>query len=114
LVKRFGPGPQVPKSLVLRSDNGLVFLAKSYRKTVKEYGLSQEFITSYTPVQNGVVERVFRTLKEECVWMYRFESIEEAEQRIGKWIEKYNTERPHEALGWLTPVEWRKEREQAT
>jgi len=81
LIKRFGPGPQVPKDLILRSDNGLIFLAKSYRRTVKDYGLSQEFITPYTPEQNGVVERVFRTLKEECVWMYRFKSIEGAENR---------------------------------
>ena len=113
LIKRFGPGPQAPKDLVLRSDNGLIFLAKSYRLTVKDYGLSQEFITPYTPEQNGVVERVFRTLKEECVWMYSFKSIEEAERRIGEWVEKYNTERPHEALGWLTPVEWRKRNKQA-
>ena len=45
--------------------------------------------------------------------MYRFKSIEEAERRIGEWVEKYNTERPHEALGWLTPVEWRKRNKQA-
>lgn len=113
LISRFGPGPQAPKDLLLRSDNGLIFLAKSYRRTVKDYGLSQEFITPYTPEQNGVVERVFRTLKEECVWIHRFRSIEEAEQKISQWINKYNTYRPHESLGWLTPVEWREQNKQA-
>jgi len=49
LIKRFGPGPQVPKDLVLRSDNGLIFLAKSYRRTVKDYCISQEFITPSVP-----------------------------------------------------------------
>ncbi|EIX9432408.1 TPA: DDE-type integrase/transposase/recombinase [Klebsiella pneumoniae] len=34
---------------------------------VKSYGLQQEFITPYTPKQNGMVERVIRTLKEQCV-----------------------------------------------
>ncbi len=113
LIRRFGPGPQKPKDLVLRSDNGLIFMAKSYRRTVKDYGLSQEYITPYTPEQNGVVERVIRTLKEECVWLNRFETMEEAERVIGKWIRQYNTYRPHESLGWLAPTEWRVAQQQA-
>jgi len=80
LINRFDSGPQVPRDLILRSYNGLIILAKSYWMTVKDYGLSQKFITPYAPEQNGVVERVFRTLKEECVGMYRFKSIEETEQ----------------------------------
>jgi putative transposase len=107
LIERFGPGPQRPKDLVLRSDNGLVFFAKRYRRTVRDYGLRQEYITPYTPEQNGVVERVFRTMKEECVWLHNFRSLEEAERAIGRWIETYNTRRPHESLDWLTPAQWR-------
>ncbi len=107
LVSRFGPLSPQRKDLVLRSDNGLVFLARSYRKTVKDYGLRQEYITPYTPEQNGVVERVFRTLKEECVWHQRFANQEDAERAIGQWVVKYNTQRPHESLGWLTPSQWR-------
>jgi len=113
LIKRFGPGRQEQKRLVLRSDNGLIFMSKSYRRTVRDYGLGQEYITPYTPEQNGVVERVIRTLKEECVWLHRFDSIEEAERAIGRWVEKYNSERPHEELGWLSPVEWREQQKQA-
>jgi len=113
LIRRFGPRPLVDIDLVLRSDNGLIFMAKSYRETVRDYGLRQEYITPYTPEQNGLVERVFRTMKEECVWLHRFESLEEAERAISQWIEKYNTYRPHEALGWMSPVEWRESQEQA-
>jgi len=108
LIHRFGPGAQNPKNLVLRSDNGLIFLAKSYRRTVKDYGIGQEFIAPYTPEQNGVAERVFRTLKEECVWLHRFESRDQAEREITRWIEEYNTWRPHESLGWMSPTEWRR------
>jgi putative transposase len=43
---------------VLRSDNGLLFQRRRYR-------LHQEFITPYTPEQNGIIERFFRSLKEE-------------------------------------------------
>ena len=48
---------------LLRSDNGLVFTSRSYTALVKSYGLKQEFITPYTPQQNGLVERMIRTLK---------------------------------------------------
>ncbi len=50
---------------------------------------------------------VFRSLKEECVWLFNFRDLAHAEQEIGRWMEKYNTERPHEALGWLTPAQAR-------
>ncbi len=113
LIRRFGPGPQRPKNLVLRSDNGLVFMAKAYRRTVRDYGIGQEYITPYTPEQNGVAERVFRTLKEECVWLHRFDTREEAERAIARWVERYNTERPHESLGWLTPHQWRRQQQVA-
>ena len=44
---------------------------KSVTALVKSYGLQQEFITPYTPEQNGMIERFFRTLKEECVSCFR-------------------------------------------
>jgi len=46
---RFGSLDRVPGRLVLRSDNGLVFTSRRYTAIVKAYGLSQEFITPYTP-----------------------------------------------------------------
>ncbi|WP_445005388.1 transposase [Halomonas mongoliensis] len=62
LVHRFGALGRIP----LRSDNGLVFSSRHYTATVKAYGLTQEFTTPCTPEQNGLVERFFRSLKEEC------------------------------------------------
>jgi putative transposase len=94
-------------SLTLRSDNGLVFGSKAFVSVVKRYGLNQEYITPYSPEQNGMIERWFKTLKEECIWLYRFESRDHAFEVIGKWIDRYHSERPHSALGYLTPVEFR-------
>ena len=67
LITRYGCLGKVPTPFLLRSDNGLVFTSRSYTALVKSYGLQQEFITPYTPEQNGMVERVIRTLKDECV-----------------------------------------------
>jgi putative transposase len=74
---------------------------------VRFYGLKQEFITPYTPEQNGVIERFIGSLKDECVWLHRFESIEHAREVIGNWINEYNSERPHQELGYLSPVAWK-------
>lgn len=93
--------------LMLRSDNGLVFGAKVFVSVVRRYGLGQEYITPYRPEQNGMIERFFLTLKQECVWLHRFENRDHAFRVIGDWLERYDRERPHSALGYLTPSEFR-------
>ena len=86
LINRFGCLALVPKTFKLRSDNGLVFCSKIYTSLVKVYGLSQEFITPYTPQQNGMVERLIRTIKEQCVYHHRFKKIRHAERTLADWI----------------------------
>src|SRR5690606_14096805 len=90
---------------LLRSDNGLVFTSRHYTRLVRSYGLQQEFITPHCPQQNGMVERVIRTLKEQCAHRHRFESQQHALRVIGDWIQSYNHRRPHQALGRRTPAE---------
>jgi putative transposase len=67
LIARFGTLVRVPTPFVLRSDNGLVFTSRGFTALVNGYGLRQEFITPHNPQQNGMVGRVIRTLKEQCV-----------------------------------------------
>jgi putative transposase len=55
LIPRFGTLGKVPQPFLLRSDNGLVFSSRSYTALVRSYGLRQEFITPYSPEQNGMV-----------------------------------------------------------
>lgn len=105
IVHRFGRLGRLSKQLELRSDNGLVFASKRYTRTTRAYNIKQEFITPYSPEQNGLVERFIRTLKEDCVWLNRFESLAHARAKIGAWIRYYNTERPHSALAYNTPAE---------
>jgi putative transposase len=103
LISRFGTLGRVQEPFLLRSDNGLVFTSRSYTALVRGYGLKQEFITPHTPEQNGLVERVIRTLKEQCVHRTRFESLQHASRAIGDWINFYNNQRPHQALEMATP-----------
>jgi putative transposase len=82
LIARFGTLGRVPKSFLLRSDNGLVFTSRSYTVLVRSYGLRQEFITPHCPEQNGMVERLIRTLKEQCVHRHRSETLQHASRVI--------------------------------
>ncbi|WP_223814339.1 integrase core domain-containing protein [Roseicitreum antarcticum] len=94
----------MPHEFLLRSDNGLVFTSRKYTALVRSYGLKQEFITPHCPQQNGMVERVIRTLKEQCVHRQRFDSIQHATRAMGDWIQFCNYERPHQALAMKTPA----------
>lgn len=75
LISRFGTLGKVEREFLLRSDNGLVFTSRHFTALVRSYGLKQEFVTPHCPQQNGMVERVIRTLKEQCTHRHRFESI---------------------------------------
>ena len=92
---------------VLRSDNGLIFQSRRFRQACRDYRLQQEFITPYTPEQNGIVERFFRSFKEECVWQHTFQTFEAARRIIRDWVYWYNQERPHQALGYRRPIQYR-------
>lgn len=107
LIRRFSLNKAQAHGVLLRSDNGLIFSSKRYMKLMGKYGLKPEYIAPYTPEQNGVIERFMRTLKEECIWLHRFTSFAKAKRIIEAWILEYNTERPHQELGYQAPVEYR-------
>ncbi len=53
---------------------------------------------------NRMIERLWRSLKYECVYLHAFERGSEAKARIGKWLAYCNAERPHSAHGILTQM----------
>lgn len=106
-LARFGTLRPTGPTPVVRSDNGLIYQSRRFRPACRDYRLGQEFITPYTPEQNGIVERFFRSLKEECAWQHVFRNFAEARHEITAWIRGYNIERPHQALGYRSPTEWR-------
>ena len=52
---------------------------------------------------NVMVERLWCSLKYECIYLHAFENVTEAHQRISEWIAFYNERRPHSCQGGLTP-----------
>ena len=59
-LARFGTLRPEGSTSVIRSDNGLIFQSRRFRAACHDYRLRQEFITPYTPEQNGHIERFFR------------------------------------------------------
>ena len=53
-------------------------------------------------IKNCIIERLWRSLKEECVYLHVLESGSQAKAGIGKWMAYYNTERPHATCGIMT------------
>jgi putative transposase len=106
-IRRFGTLRPEGKTPVVRSDNGLIFQSRRFRAACRDYRLRQEFITPYTPEQNGLIERFFRSVKEECVWQRNFETFSEARSTLRRWIHWYNEGRPHQSLGYKSPAEYR-------
>jgi len=109
VITRYGSKEAVPEGLSLRSDNGSIFLASLYLKSTEYWNIAQEYIPGGHPEWNGVVERFFRTFKQECVWLHHFKSFEQAESVVAHWIEKYNKYRLHSSLDYKTPEQWRKD-----
>ena len=63
-------------------------------------------------MDNVMIERLWRALKYECIYLNVFETGSEARQGIGDWIDRYNTQRPHSSLDDRTTDEayWQKPR----
>ncbi len=57
-------------------------------------------------MQNAFIERFNRSYREAVLDMYISKTLAEVKEETERWLEEYNTERPHEALGNLTPREY--------
>lgn len=94
-------------TVTLRHDNGTQFTSEHYRTSAHDLGIKLSRTAYRHPDGNAFIERVFRTLKEEAVWLNDFLSFDEAFEAIMVWLDDYNHERPHDSLGDRTPAEVR-------
>jgi transposase InsO family protein len=76
----------------------------SLREVITALGARQKFIKPHCPWQNGKVERLNRTLTTEWAYRQAFTSNDQRAAALAPWIEHYNTQRRHSALGGHPPV----------
>ena len=97
---------------ISNTDQGSQFTSDDYIDMLKECGINISMDGRGRWIDNVFVERLWRSLKYEEVYLKAYDSIAEARAGIGAWIEFYNYERPHQALGNKTPWEVFKEKKQ--
>jgi len=89
--------------LNLMSDNGSQPTSTRFMKDCNTLGISQAFTSYNNPKGNADTERMFRTLKEELLWLQEWHSPVELGQKLEKWIADYNATYLHSTLGYRSP-----------
>jgi transposase InsO family protein len=85
----------------LRMDNGPELVGKALAEWASE--TDRVFIPPGQPWRNGFVESFNGKLRDECLNVNQFYSLNHARGIISIWKEEYNTTRPHSSLGYVTP-----------
>jgi putative transposase len=91
----------------LRLDNGPELLADRFVTWCAEHAIELRYIQPGKPSQNAFIERFNRTYRTEVLNAYVFESLEQVREISAEWLQRYNEERPHDALAGLPPAMYR-------
>jgi len=90
---------------ILNSDQGSQFTSREYKTLLKELHITQSMDGKSRWADNIMIERWFRSLKTEEIYLNEYDSPRALRKAISAYIRQYNTLRPHEALDYLTPEE---------
>ncbi len=90
---------------IFNTDQGSQFTSFAFTTVLQDAGVRLSMDGRGRWMDNVFIERLWRSLKYECVFLNAFETGNEARAGIGRWIAYYNAERPHSALAGKTPDE---------
>lgn len=102
-LSRAAANVRLPRSITV--DHGTEFASKALDQWAWENGVQLDFTRPGKPTDNGLCESFNGRLRDECLNVHEFQSIEHARQVIEAWRVDYNEHRPHGSLGFLTPNE---------
>ena len=88
---------------IFNTDQGSQFTSPDFTTVLKNKEIQISMDGKGRALDNIAIERFWRTLKQDEIYLYESTSVQEARDRIGKFIELYNTIRPHATLGGKTP-----------
>ena len=98
-------GGQVP-GVILHTDRGSEYTAGLVRQACERLGICQSMGRPGSALDNAVIESWHSTLEFELRSLERFATRAAARARVSAWIEDYNTQRRHSALGMMSPVSY--------
>jgi putative transposase len=88
---------------IFDTDQGSQFTADSFIRVLRGAGVAISIDGRGRCLDNVFVERLWRSLKYEEVFLHAYDDLVEARTGIGRYFRFYNRERPHQALGYQTP-----------
>ena len=94
------------------SDNGPQFIAKEFKTFIRLCGMTHVRTSPFYPQSNGKLERFHKSYKSECVRPKTPLSMEDAKRETEKYVNHYNNERLHSAIGYIAPADKFEGREQ--
>ena len=97
------------KSLIFHSDNGSNYISASFSKYLDENGMVHSFSKVRNPYDNSVAESFFSSLKREELYRRKLKSEADLINTIYKYIDFYNTQRPHATINHKTPEQFEQE-----
>lgn len=103
----FSPGVAV--GLCLRHDHGSVYMSEDFQNEIRFIGIEPSPAFVRQPEGNGCIERFFRTLKEQVLWVRRFRDLEELREALTEFRERYNQHWILERLNYRTPAQARRD-----
>ena len=98
-LARYGP-PEI-----FNTDQGSQFTSNAFTAVLRDAGIRISMDGRGRWMDNVFIERLWRSLKYECVYLHAFETGSELRGGLGRWIGYYNERRPHSALAGQTPSE---------
>jgi putative transposase len=98
-LARFG------KPDIFNTDQGSQFTSLGFTKVLNDAGVRISMDGRGRWMDNVFIERLWRSVKYECIYLHAFETGSEAQAGLRRWIGYYNADRPHSALGGRTPDE---------
>jgi len=98
-----------PHGLIHHSDRGVQYASDEYRIKLESYGMIPSMSAKGHCYDNAFMESFFKTLKAEEVYLTEYETYEDVEKNIPRFIEDvYNQKRSHSSLGYVSPVVFEK------
>jgi putative transposase len=88
---------------IFNTDQGAQFTADAFTRVLRDLGVKISMDGKGRCIDNIFVERLWRSLKYEEVYLHAYDSVRDARAGIGRYFKFYNCRRPHQALGYQTP-----------
>jgi len=93
------------RPVIFNTDQGSQFTSMSFTQVLRDADVQISMDSKGRWMDNIMIERLWRSLKYECIYLHAFETGSEVRKGIEKWMRQYNKDRPHSSLDDRTPNE---------